>query len=222
LLDVLTTLLFMAIGYFVGTIPTGYLVARARGIDIQKVGSGNIGATNILRSVGVVPAIIVMLLDPLKGFLATLFPMLLLQSSWTIALAGFATVLGNNFNVFLRMRGGKGIATSLGVFMAVDPIVTLLSMVIGVSTIALGRYVSLGSIIGLMTPPLMLLARGNFLFPYFYLSIALAVLAIWRHRENIQRLAKGVERRLGEKVKTQPIPPQSTTQEEPTQQDLNP
>jgi acyl phosphate:glycerol-3-phosphate acyltransferase len=201
LLDFLNTLLFMGIGYFIGTIPTGYLVAKARGIDIQKVGSGNIGATNILRSVGVVPAIIVVLLDPLKGFLATLFPILFLQSSWTIALAGFATVLGNNFNVFLKMRGGKGIATSLGVFMAIDPVVTLLSMVIGISTIALGRFVSLGSIIGLMCPPLMLLARGNFQFPYFYLAVALSVLAIWRHRENIGRLAKGVERRLGEKVK---------------------
>jgi acyl phosphate:glycerol-3-phosphate acyltransferase len=218
LLDVLNTLLFMAIGYFIGTIPTGYLVARARGIDIQKVGSGNIGATNILRSVGVVPAIIVILLDPLKGFVATLFPMLFLQSAWTIALAGFATVLGNNFNVFLKMRGGKGIATSLGVFLAIDPIVTLLSLILGVSTIALGRYVSMGSIIGLMAPPLMLLARGNFLFPYFYLSIAMALLAIWRHRENIQRLAKGVERRLGEKAK----PQQNTAQQETTQQDLNP
>jgi acyl phosphate:glycerol-3-phosphate acyltransferase len=213
LLDVLTTLLFMAIGYFIGTIPTGYLVARARGIDIQKMGSGNIGATNILRSVGVVPAIIVVLLDPLKGFLATLFPILLLQSTWTIALTAFATILGNNFNVFLKMRGGKGIATSMGAFMAVDPIVTLLSMVIGISTIGLGRFVSLGSIIGLMSPPLMLLARGNFQFPYFYLSVAMAALAIWRHRENIQRLAKGVERRLGEKAK--PAPGQEPPKENP-------
>jgi acyl phosphate:glycerol-3-phosphate acyltransferase len=218
LLDFLNTLLFMGIGYFIGTIPTGYLVAKARGIDIQKVGSGNIGATNILRSVGVVPAIIVVLLDPLKGFLATLFPILFLQSSWTIALAGFATVLGNNFNVFLKMRGGKGIATSLGVFMAIDPVVTLLSMVIGISTIALGRFVSLGSIIGLMCPPLMLLARGNFQFPYFYLAVALSVLAIWRHRENIGRLAKGVERRLGEKVK--PIGAEPSGASPPS--DLNP
>jgi acyl phosphate:glycerol-3-phosphate acyltransferase len=222
LLDVLTTLLFMTVGYFMGTIPTGYLVARARGIDIQKVGSGNIGATNILRSVGVVPAIIVVLLDPLKGFLATLFPILLLQSTWTIALTAFATILGNNFNVFLRMRGGKGIATSMGAFMAIDPIVTLLSMIIGISTIALGRFVSLGSIIGLMCPPLMLLARGNFQFPYFYLAVAMSALAIWRHRENIQRLAKGVERRLGEKTKPLQVPSQDTTQQKPPQQDLNP
>jgi acyl phosphate:glycerol-3-phosphate acyltransferase len=191
----------MALGYFIGTIPTGYLVAKARGIDIQKMGSGNIGATNILRSVGVVPAIIVVLLDPLKGFLATLLPILLFPDTWTVALTGFATILGNNFNVFLKMRGGKGIATSMGVFMAIDPIVALLAMILGISTIAFGRFVSLGSIVGLMAPPLMLLARGNFQFPYFYLSLAMAALAIWRHRENIQRLAKGVERRLGEKVK---------------------
>jgi acyl phosphate:glycerol-3-phosphate acyltransferase len=204
----------MAIGYFVGTIPVGYLVARARGIDIQKMGSGNIGATNILRSVGVVPAIIVMVLDPLKGFLAVSFPILLLQSTWTIALTGLATVLGNNFNVFLKMRGGKGIATSLGVFLGIDPIITLLATILGVSTIAFGRYVSLGSIIGLMAPPLMLLAKGNFQFPYFYLSVVMAVLAIWRHRENIQRLAKGVERRLGEKTKVV-VPPAEEKSQNP-------
>jgi glycerol-3-phosphate acyltransferase PlsY len=125
----------------------------------------------------------------------------LLQSAWTIALTGLATILGNNFNVFLRMRGGKGIATSMGAFLAIDPIATLLSLILGVTTIALGRYVSLGSIIGLMAAPLMLLARGNFIFPYFYLSIAMFLLAVWRHRENIKRLAVGNERRLGEKAK---------------------
>jgi acyl phosphate:glycerol-3-phosphate acyltransferase len=204
LLSILLTMVFMLIGYFVGTIPTGYLVAKARGIDIQKMGSGNIGATNVLRSVGLVPAVIVMLLDPLKGFLAVLFPMLLLQTSWTIALTGFATVLGNNFNIFLKLRGGKGVATSMGAFLAIDPLTTLLSLVMGVTTIYLSRYVSLGSLIGLLAAPLMLLARGNFLFPYFYLGVAMAVLTFWRHRENIKRLAEGSERRLGEKAKEPP------------------
>jgi acyl phosphate:glycerol-3-phosphate acyltransferase len=205
LLGILTTLAFMLIGYFIGTIPTGYLVAKARGIDIQKMGSGNIGATNVLRSVGLGPAMLVLLLDPLKGFLTTLFPMLLLQDTWTIALTGLATVLGNNFNIFLKLRGGKGIATSMGAFLAVDPIATLLSLVIGVTTIYLGRYVSLGSMIGLLAAPLMLLSRGNFVPAYFYLAVALSVLAFVRHKENIKRLAQGVERRLGEKTKPDPI-----------------
>ena len=204
MLSVLLTIVFMLIGYFIGTIPTGYLVAKARGIDIQKMGSGNIGATNVLRSVGLVPAMIVMLLDPLNGFLAVLFPMLLLQTSWTIALTGFATVLGNNFNIFLKLRGGKGVATSMGAFLAIEPLTTLLSLAMGVTTIYLGRYVSLGSLIGLLAAPLMLLARGNFVFPYFYLGVAMAVLTFWRHRENIKRLAEGSERRLGDKAKVPP------------------
>ncbi len=195
----------MLVGYFIGTIPTGYFVARAKGIDIQKMGSGNIGATNVLRSVGLGPALIVLLLDPLKGFLATLFPMLLLQDSWTIALTALATVLGNNFNIFLKLRGGKGIATSMGAFLAIDPLITLLSLVIGVTTIYLSRYVSLGSIIGMMSAPIMLLARGNFVIPYFFLGIAFAALAFLRHSENIKRLAQGVERRLGEKTKASPV-----------------
>lgn len=122
---------------------------------------------------------------------------------WGIALAGFAAVLGNNFNVFLRLRGGKGIATSLGVFLAVEPGITLLSTLLGLFTITLGRFVSLGSLVGMVSAPLMLLARGWFPVPYFGLSVAIALLATYRHRDNIQRLAKGVERRLGEKLTDQ-------------------
>ncbi len=190
----------MAIGYLMGSIPTGYLLAKARGVDIQKVGSGNIGATNILRTLGVVPAVVVVLLDPLKSYLATLFPLLLGMSAWTVALTGFAAILGNNFNIFLRFKGGRGIATGLGVLLAIDPFISLLVIILGVSTIALGRYVSLGSLVGVIVAPLFFLAKGSFLFPYFFLTVAIMLLVIYRHRENIKRLAAGVERRLGEKV----------------------
>ncbi len=201
MLDILLTVLFMAIGYLLGSIPTGYLVARARGVDIQQLGSGNIGATNILRTLGAGPALVVMLLDPLKGFLAVTIPILFFMSAWTIALAGIAAVLGNNFNVFLGLRGGKGIATSMGVFLGVEPLLTLMVCVLGVSTIALGRYVSLGSLVGVIAAPLMLLARGNFLFPYLYLALAIMLLALYRHRENVERLQAGTERRLGEQAR---------------------
>lgn len=196
----------MAVGYLMGSIPTGYLLAKARGVDIQKVGSGNIGATNILRTLGVVPAIIVALLDPLKSYLATLFPLLLGMSAWTIALTGFAAILGNNFNIFLRFKGGRGVATGLGVLLAIDPFISLLIIILGVSTMLLGRYVSLGSLVGAIAAPLLFLAKGNILFPYFFLSVAIMLLVIYRHRENIKRLAAGVERRLGEKVKLEEKP----------------
>lgn len=201
MIDVALAIGFMVIGYLLGTIPTGYLVARMRGVDIQKVGSGNIGATNVLRAVGVGPALIVALFDPLKGILAVLFPMLLFGDPWIIALTGFATVLGNNFNIFLRLKGGKGVATSLGVFVAIDPWVTLLATVLGVFTMAVARYVSLGSLVGVLSVPLMLMATLTVPPPTLYLAIALTLLITFRHRENIRRLVAGTERRLGERAK---------------------
>lgn len=193
------TLVFMALGYLVGTVPTGWLVARARGVDIQRVGSGNIGATNVLRAMGVGPALLVAAMDPLKGALATLLPIAFGMGGWAVALTGLATVLGNNFNVFLRMRGGKGIATSVGVFLVISPVVTLVAAVIGIFTIAIGRYVSLGSLVGMVAAPLFLLASGTFNPADLALATALASLAIYRHRENLRRLAQGTERRLGER-----------------------
>lgn len=205
MLDIVVTAVFMVIGYLIGTIPTGYLVAKARGVDIQKVGSGNIGATNVMRTLGVLPGIVVVLLDPLKGAVAVLLPTLLGGTAWTIALTALATVLGNNFNIMLRLRGGKGIATTMGVFFIVNPLVTVLCVVLAVFTIALSRYVSLGSMVGLFAAPLMLIASLAFPMPHLYLAVALAALAMLRHRENIRRLVSGTERRLGER--TAPKPP---------------
>jgi glycerol-3-phosphate acyltransferase PlsY len=200
LLDITLSVVFIVIGYLVGSIPTGYLVARIHGVDIQKVGSGNIGATNVLRAIGPGPALVVALMDPLKGFLATIFPIALGAGPWVVALTALATVLGNNFNIFLRLRGGKGIATSLGAFLAVNPLVTVLAASLGLITIALGRYVSLGSLVGVAAAPLMLLASGRAVPAELLLAIALALLAGYRHLSNISRLAQGNERRLGEKT----------------------
>src|SRR5699024_9971866 len=115
----------------------------------QQVGSGNIGVTNVLRSVGVIPAILVGIADPGKGVVAVLLPTLLGLDPWIIALSGFAVVVGNNYNIFLKFRGGKGIATSFGTMLAIYPLVALFSLLIGVYTIALGRLVSLGSLVGI-------------------------------------------------------------------------
>ncbi|MEX2541170.1 MAG: glycerol-3-phosphate 1-O-acyltransferase PlsY [Trueperaceae bacterium] len=199
MLDISLSVVFIVIGYLVGSVPTGYLVARAHGVNIQKVGSGNIGATNVLRAIGPGPAMLVAVMDPLKGFLATIFPVLLGVDPWTVALTALATVLGNNFNIFLRLRGGKGVATSLGAFLAVNPVVAILAAVLGLYTMALGRYVSLGSLVGITAAPLMLLASGRTAPAELFLAVALALLAIYRHLGNITRLAEGSERRLGEK-----------------------
>lgn len=198
-LDTLLSVAFILIGYLVGSIPTGYLIAKAYGVEIQKVGSGNIGATNVLRAIGPGPAILVAVMDPLKGFLATIFPVLLGLGPWGVALTALATVLGNNFNIFLGLRGGKGVATSLGAFLAVNPLVTVLAALLGLFTMALGRYVSLGSLVGITAAPLLLLASGRAPPAELLLAVALALLAMYRHLDNIARLARGSERRLGEK-----------------------
>ena len=199
--DVAIALVFMVVGYLLGTIPTGYLVARWRGVDIQQVGSGNIGATNVLRALGVLPAAMVMVLDPVKGALAALLPTVLGAGGWTVALSGLAAVVGNSFNVWLRLRGGKGIATSIGVFLVVDPLTAALCVLIGVFTILVSRYVSLGSLVGMFALPLFVIAGGNFPTSHLFLAVALAALTIFRHRDNVARLMAGTERRLGEKVK---------------------
>ena len=185
-------------GYLIGSFPTGYFVAKAYGVNIQKVGSGNIGATNVLRSVGLWPAVLVVLADPLKAMLAILIADIMGVSEWGLVLAGLAAVLGNNFNVFLGFRGGKGVATSLGVGLAIVPVVTLAAAAIGVLTIALGRYVSLGSVVALFSAPLFLVMR-TFSVPQLFLVLMLLLLVVVRHWENIKRLADGVERRLGAK-----------------------
>jgi glycerol-3-phosphate acyltransferase PlsY len=199
LLDVLLAAITIVIAYFLGTIPSGYLVAKVRGVNIQQVGSGNIGATNVLRALGVVPAVIVVILDPLKGALATLLPGIVGLGPWVTALAGLAAVLGNDFNVLLRMKGGKGIATSIGVFMVIDPLTTLMCLVLGVFTILLSRYVSLGSLVGMAALPLFVIVQGEYIGPRLLLAAALLGLAVYRHSSNIQRLVAGNERRLGDR-----------------------
>ncbi len=199
MLDVLLAAITIVVAYFLGTIPSGYLVAKVRGVNIQQVGSGNIGATNVLRALGVVPAIIVVILDPLKGALATLLPGIVGLGPWVTALAGLAAVLGNDFNVLLRMKGGKGIATSIGVFMVIDPLTTLMCLVLGIFTILLSRYVSLGSLVGMAALPLFVIVQGEYIGPRLLLAAALLGLAVYRHSSNIQRLVAGNERRLGER-----------------------
>lgn len=187
----------VVLAYLMGAIPTGLLVARWRGVDIRAAGSGNIGATNVLRAVGPFAAILVVLIDPLKGVLAVLVPTLLGIGPWWVAGAAFAAVVGNCFNVFLRFRGGKGVATSLGVFVMIDPWVTLTAVLIFALTVALGRMVSLASLVAVLATPIMLVVLGDAVPSTLTLAFAISGLLTWRHRDNLARLAAGTERRLG-------------------------
>lgn len=202
--DSLLITVFVTLGYLLGTIPTGLLVARWRGVDIRRSGSGNIGATNVLRSVGPVAALVVALVDPLKGVIAVGLPMLLGLDPWIVSATAIATVLGNTFNVFLGFRGGKGIATSLGVFLVIDPFVSVLAVLLFALTLWLTRYVSLASLLAVSGALLMLVARLDAdpdiaaRAPTLTTALVLALLAFVRHRENVGRLRSGSERRLGE------------------------
>lgn len=196
-MTIAASLAAVLLAYLVGAIPTGLIVARLRGVDIQRAGSGNIGATNVARSVGPWAGIIVMIVDPLKGVLAVMVPTLLGLDPWWVVATALAAVVGNGFNVFLGFRGGKGVATSLGVFAVIDPWVTLTAVVIFVLTVLFGRMVSLASVVAVCATPIMLVTLGDANAPKIVLAFVLALLSVWRHRDNLARLAAGTERRIG-------------------------
>lgn len=193
-----------ALAYLAGSIPTGYLVARARGIDIRGVGSGNIGATNVFRILGKGPGILVLLADALKGALAVLLLPRWLGGDGADArmqaalMAGVCAVLGHNFTCWLRFKGGKGIATSAGVLAAWAPWPFLATLGVFAAVLGATRYVSLASILAAAALPFaqaLLPPRDRSLVG---ISSVLAILAIARHHANIRRLVAGTERRIGQ------------------------
>ncbi|WP_245808467.1 glycerol-3-phosphate 1-O-acyltransferase PlsY [Deinococcus hopiensis] len=189
--------------YLIGSVPAAAWVARARGVDIRKVGSGNSGATNVLRSLGKGPALGVALFDILKGALAVgLAHLLGLGPVWA-AVCGVAAVLGHNFSPFLNWRGGKGVATSFGTIAALDPVVGAVVFAVGASCMWLTRYVSAGSILGALTGAAVSVALGR---PWWLVVVVagLSTLLTWQHRDNITRLHAGTERRLGEPKSSKP------------------
>jgi glycerol-3-phosphate acyltransferase PlsY len=200
--------------YLLGSVPTGYLVARARGVDIRTAGSGNIGATNVFRVLGKPAGVAVLLVDFVKGLLACgLLPYLIFPSSQfdlpgvkrilPSVVGGFCAVLGHNYTCWLRFRGGKGIATSAGVLSALVPWALLIIFVEWVALFAVTRYVSLGSIAASFTLPFATwFTTRNWLLTI--VTGAMAALAIYKHRANIQRLLKGTESRFSFKRKESP------------------
>ena len=193
-------LAFALISYLFGSIPSGYLLIRARQHkDIRDFGSRSIGATNVLRTSGWKMALPVVIFDVLKGFLPVFFGMKLFPGKSIILVFGFCAVVGHCFPVFIKFRGGKGVATSVGAFAAVAFFPLLLALGVFVLVIGTTRFVSLGSL------------SGAFCFPFFVylfggkieisiLGAAVFFLVLVRHWGNIQRLAGGRERKLGEKA----------------------
>ena len=197
----------IVIGYLIGSIPFGFIIGKLHGIDIRKVGSGNIGATNVTRSVGKVAGKICFLLDFCKGLLPVLALNLLVSKGWLTAPAGgvgtavmiLAVVLGHMFSCYLKFTGGKGIACAVGGLAAIVPLPALGAFLIWLAVFKLSGYVSLGSITGAVMLPVLVWLLGVLkissvqspgMMIFFTL---LALVAVWTHRSNIKRLLNGTE-----------------------------
>jgi glycerol-3-phosphate acyltransferase PlsY len=191
-----------AIGYLLGSIPFGFLIARFAGVrDIRRTGSGNIGATNITRTVGILPGIATLLLDGGKGALAVW-----IAGHWghgiapPVIFAGLAAILGHMYPVWLRFRGGRGVATAIGVFLMIGPWAVLADLALWLAVMLIWRYASLSSILWAAALPLAmywLYVPGEHPSPDITVGTVLAaIFIIWRHRENLRRLVEGTEPRF--------------------------
>ncbi|MBO8137216.1 MAG: glycerol-3-phosphate 1-O-acyltransferase PlsY [Desulfotomaculum sp.] len=191
-------LLNFIIAYLLGSFPTGYILARVwKGIDIREYGSGNIGATNVWRTLGILPGIIVLLGDMAKGFAAIL-------SAWQFGGAAFeltaavGALLGHSYPLFLKFKGGKIIATGAGIIFTISPWSGLIGLLLFIVTLAVTRYVSLSSMVAALSIPVTFYLF-NFSPPYVIFAVLVAVFAVYKHRSNIKRLISGTEFKIGQK-----------------------
>jgi acyl phosphate:glycerol-3-phosphate acyltransferase len=203
-----TLIAVVVCSYLLGSIPFGYILLRIfQGIDVRSIGSGNIGATNVARSGRKGLAIATLVLDAFKGWLPVFLVLTLpgipasgpAQLHTLAAVAALVAIIGHMFPVWLKFNGGKGVATGLGVFLALAPKAALIALLVFVAVVALTRYVSLGSILAAAIFPAALgwLERDSFPAPALLLCAAAALLVILRHHQNIGRLWAGTENRLG-------------------------
>lgn len=207
----MTPILFLLLAYVLGSTPTSYWVGRfAFGVDLRTVGSGNLGATNTFRALGWKAAVPVAMVDVLKGwFPVWFFPQhdYTATWAWTLGYAG-AAILGHVFSFWVRFKGGKGIATSAGVFLGLAPWGVLVALLVWIAVTFTTRIVALGSLAAAVTLPVFLFfsppARGGDALILF--TVALAIFVFWAHRSNIRRLLRGEENRFGG-TKTRPVRP---------------
>ncbi|HHY77256.1 MAG TPA: glycerol-3-phosphate 1-O-acyltransferase PlsY [Clostridiales bacterium] len=187
------------IAYFLGNVSASYLIAKlTKGIDIRKYGSGNAGATNVMRTLGTKAAILAFLGDAIKGVIAVILGNMVAGEVGQIA-AGIFVVIGHNWPVLLGFKGGKGIATTIGVMTAINPFIVAAIVPIGIIIIIITKYVSLASITGMIIFPIfMLITRQPTKLIIF--SFILSVMALYRHKSNIKKLIQGTESKIGEKV----------------------
>jgi glycerol-3-phosphate acyltransferase PlsY len=197
----MVTVLLIAVGYGLGSIPTGLLIARWQaGVDIRQHGSGNIGMTNVLRAVGKGAAALTLVGDLAKGLVPVLLACAWLTSPWAIGLVALAAIIGHMYPLFAGFHGGKGVATTLGVFIPLLPGPLLIAFVVWAACIAFRRQISLGSLAAAVSLPIAALLWGS-PAAYVFSALVAAALIWYRHCENIQRLLIGTEPTISQRVK---------------------
>ncbi|MDF1850137.1 MAG: glycerol-3-phosphate 1-O-acyltransferase PlsY [Verrucomicrobiales bacterium] len=204
----------VVLAFVIGATPFGFLAGKMKGIDIRDHGSGNIGATNVLRTLGKPIGITVLILDVLKGAVPVLIAMQVSESSAIRIATAVAAILGHNYTFWLKFKGGKGIATTGGALLPLLPIPLLSSILFWILTLKTTRYVSVASIVAAITIPVALaiqsLIKKSWDFPLLGLAVFVCLLAIWKHRSNIARLRRGEENRFEKKPSKNSTPSQST------------
>ena len=212
-MEVLVWILTVFVGYLVGSFPTGFIAGRFKGLDLRRIGSGNIGATNAIRNLGVIVGILVLFVDVMKGLIpCVFFPALIImlfpkeyipQSEYLSLTVGVAAIFGHNFSCWLKFQGGKGVATTAGVVGGLAPIPLVICFCSWLLILLVSRYVSLASVAAAIALPLATAIwpndstnRFGFLFWVF---LILGVMVVWKHGTNIQRLMNGTEHRIFDK-----------------------
>ena len=193
-------ILIIFISYFLGSLPTGFLFGKfLKNIDLRLIGSGSTGATNVLRNVGKWPALLVFIIDVLKGLISVKIAQYYTDQSLLEVLAGISAILGHIWPIWLKGKGGKAVATGLGMFIALSWKVGFASLGLFLIILAKSKIVSLSSIsAAIFLPLLMFLNIGTTNLPYLMISLVVSILVIWKHRTNIKRLLKGEEAKIND------------------------
>jgi len=190
--------LVLPLSYLLGSIPFSYLVARRRGVDVRQVGSGNVGATNVMRSAGTAAGLLAFGLDFVKGMTATLLARQLSSEPWVPPAAAVTAMIGHMYPVWLGFKGGKGVATGAGAFLPLAPLPTAAGLVAFALVLAVTRYASMASIAGTITLAVLAFVLGS-PRPVAVAAAAAGLLVVWKHRGNLSRVAAGTESRVGAK-----------------------
>jgi acyl phosphate:glycerol-3-phosphate acyltransferase len=191
-------LLAVLAAYLMGSIPFAQLLSKRRGIDLRRVGSGNVGATNVLRTLGVRPAVLAMMLDAVKGTVAVLIAQRLTNGVAAPVAAGLASMIGHVYPVWLRFRGGKGVATAAGAFAVLTPVAAAVAVGVFLLTVAVTRFISVGSMVAALTLAGWAIASDAPTIVAIGAAIGAALVLIG-HRANVLRLVAGTERRVGQR-----------------------